>query len=831
MATATASLSSARRAATAGSRRSDEASSPPQPARTRKTSVVLKTESQALGERLRQSPFANLRLRSLDRVGDSHEGGTVLVEIENQVGGARVVVPRLADRARVEQPAAARKVGLVAAGGEPTVCAAILEDHRQRDVAVPDHDDGRRGDLEGFARHGLAEDVVPDGVTGARVVQLGAVHPRRRLERLEVRAGVVRQDGLGPAGRGGCVGGELVERDRADHAEVVIADEAQIRAHGDELAACVRFGAVAHEVAETPDRVEPLVLEGLEHGLQSRGITVDVRDDPDSHGSAYPGCGGAPSRHRVGGARRLAVAHDGAGRPRAASSRCRDGFRRPSDQGGRGLPPRPPRAVGRAHGQPARCSLRAGPCRAAARASLARRKDPPRDPARARVRRAALGRLAPVRARRPLVAAEARHLASRLRRPRLRAVASLPRGSGRDGRRGRCRDGPRPRARSTVVARRRAGVRRDRRRRARAHAVRADAAPLRARRSPPHRADRAASAGGGRPQGRGAGRECKSTHDRAERRGDRRRPDDARRALGHAARRAVDRTVRRVRRGRDSARAVARDECCLASLRVGGRLDVARSDARSCGHGVPVPQVGGRSARPATGAWVGARHARDPSQSRRPGGDGTCVGGSTMRAVSEPVHAVDRLAWQLARIAGVPVELERPGKAEHGDYATNVAMRLAPERRRNPRELAEELAAQATELPAVERAEVAGPGFLNLWLADAWFAEALAEVDDDYGAGSVESRERVQVEMVSANPTGPITVASARNGAYGDSVARLLDFAGHTVEREYYYNDAGAQMDRFRISVEARRRGEEPPEDGYHGAYVDDLARSEGDPV
>jgi arginyl-tRNA synthetase len=202
-----------------------------------------------------------------------------------------------------------------------------------------------------------------------------------------------------------------------------------------------------------------------------------------------------------------------------------------------------------------------------------------------------------------------------------------------------------------------------------------------------------------------------------------------------------------------------------------------------------------------------------------------------MTAVSEPVHAVDRLAGQLARIAGAPVELERPGKAEHGDYATNVAMRLAPERRRNPRDLAQELAAQATELPAVERAEVAGPGFLNLWLADAWFAEALAEVDDNYGAGSVESRERVQVEMVSANPTGPITVASGRNGAYGDSVARLLDFAGHTVEREYYYNDAGAQMERFRVSVEARRRGEEPPEDGYHGAYVDELARSEGDPV
>ena len=195
---------------------------------------------------------------------------------------------------------------------------------------------------------------------------------------------------------------------------------------------------------------------------------------------------------------------------------------------------------------------------------------------------------------------------------------------------------------------------------------------------------------------------------------------------------------------------------------------------------------------------------------------------------------VDRLAGELARIAGAPVELERPSKSEHGDYATNVAMRLAPQRGRSPRELAEELAGQVVELPAVERAEVAGPGFLNLWLSDAWFGEALAEVAHagvDYGAASAEAPERVQVEMVSANPTGPITVASARNGAYGDAVARLLEFAGHTVEREYYYNDAGAQMERFRASVEARRRGEEPPEDGYRGEYVDKLAQADGDAV
>ena len=93
------------------------------------------------------------------------------------------------------------------------------------------------------------------------------------------------------------------------------------------------------------------------------------------------------------------------------------------------------------------------------------------------------------------------------------------------------------------------------------------------------------------------------------------------------------------------------------------------------------------------------------------------------------------------------------------------------------------------------------------------------------------ARERIQVEMVSANPTGPITVASARNGAYGDSVARLLEFAGHEVEREYYYNDAGAQMERFRASVEAIRRGEEPPEDGYQGEYIARARALDGDPV
>jgi arginyl-tRNA synthetase len=197
-------------------------------------------------------------------------------------------------------------------------------------------------------------------------------------------------------------------------------------------------------------------------------------------------------------------------------------------------------------------------------------------------------------------------------------------------------------------------------------------------------------------------------------------------------------------------------------------------------------------------------------------------------------RAVERVARALEEAAGAPVVLERPRDPTHGDYATSVALRVAPERRRAPLELASELAETASSVAGVARAEAAPPGFVNLELDPAWYGELLAEILErgrDFGAAWAEPRERIQVEMVSANPTGPITVASARNGAYGDSVARLLEFAGHEVEREYYYNDAGAQMDRFRASVEAARRGEEAPEDGYRGDYIRDLAALEGDPV
>jgi arginyl-tRNA synthetase len=196
-----------------------------------------------------------------------------------------------------------------------------------------------------------------------------------------------------------------------------------------------------------------------------------------------------------------------------------------------------------------------------------------------------------------------------------------------------------------------------------------------------------------------------------------------------------------------------------------------------------------------------------------------------------PGNAVQRLAARVSELAGAPVELERPNDPGHGDYATNAALQLAPRHRRPPREFAAELAEQAADLEEVERAEIAGPGFVNLWMTPAWLGEALAEMGPDYGAGEPEQRQKIQVELVSANPAGPLTVGSARNGAYGDSVARLLSFSGHEVEREYYFNDADRQTELFRASVEARRRGEEPPEGGYQGEYINELAKLEGDPV
>jgi arginyl-tRNA synthetase len=175
------------------------------------------------------------------------------------------------------------------------------------------------------------------------------------------------------------------------------------------------------------------------------------------------------------------------------------------------------------------------------------------------------------------------------------------------------------------------------------------------------------------------------------------------------------------------------------------------------------------------------------------------------------------------------ITLERPPRADFGDYSTNAALLLAPRLGAPPREVADRLgnALQAGLGASLERFEVAGPGFLNLFLADSWLSGALAEAlaaGEHFGAGGARRSEHVLVEFVSANPTGPMHVGHARNAAYGDALARMLAFGGDRVAREFYVNDAGSQIRKFGESIQALARGEQLPEDGYQGDYVIELA-------
>jgi arginyl-tRNA synthetase len=174
--------------------------------------------------------------------------------------------------------------------------------------------------------------------------------------------------------------------------------------------------------------------------------------------------------------------------------------------------------------------------------------------------------------------------------------------------------------------------------------------------------------------------------------------------------------------------------------------------------------------------------------------------------------------------------LSRPPKPDFGDYSSNAPMLLAPLVSQPPREVAARLGELVTKRLGddLARVDVAGPGFLNLFMSEQWFRQALAKIaaaGDDYGRGRPDEPERIQVEFVSANPTGPANAATGRHAAFGDSLARILAFAGHDVQREYYVNDYGGQVRRFGESIKARARGEAPPEDGYQGEYVIELAQ------
>jgi arginyl-tRNA synthetase len=194
--------------------------------------------------------------------------------------------------------------------------------------------------------------------------------------------------------------------------------------------------------------------------------------------------------------------------------------------------------------------------------------------------------------------------------------------------------------------------------------------------------------------------------------------------------------------------------------------------------------------------------------------------------------AVNSAAAAVRGSAGPPQAaptLDRPRHKGQGDYSTNAAMLLAPVLGSPPRDVAERLRSELVGLLGgeLERAEVAGPGFLNLVLSDDWHRRALRSVldaGDRLGAGGADPAERISVEFVSANPTGPLVAASGRHAAYGDALSRILEHYGHSVIREYYFNDAGNQIRLLGASVRARARGEGVPEGGYQGSYVTELA-------
>lgn len=176
------------------------------------------------------------------------------------------------------------------------------------------------------------------------------------------------------------------------------------------------------------------------------------------------------------------------------------------------------------------------------------------------------------------------------------------------------------------------------------------------------------------------------------------------------------------------------------------------------------------------------------------------------------------------------IHLEVPANRDHGDFSTNIALATAKKIGKAPRDFASEIIAQleAASIDHIDHFEIAGPGFINFYLQPSWLQALLGNVladGQDYGRSTIGAGQRVMVEFVSANPTGPVHAGHARGAAYGDSIARLFEFTGHEVEREFYINDRGVQMQVFADSLTARKRGEEPPEEGYKGQYIIDWAQ------
>ncbi len=199
---------------------------------------------------------------------------------------------------------------------------------------------------------------------------------------------------------------------------------------------------------------------------------------------------------------------------------------------------------------------------------------------------------------------------------------------------------------------------------------------------------------------------------------------------------------------------------------------------------------------------------------------------AALRTLLEDAVADGTLPLVVADLP-VTVVVERPRSREHGDWATNVALQLAKKAGMPPRDLAGIVAERLRALPGIAAVELAGPGFLNITLdtaAAGELARTVVEAGAAYGRSASLAGQRINLEFVSANPTGPIHIGGVRWAAVGDSLARTLEACGADVTREYYFNDHGAQIDRFARSLLARARGQEAPEDGYGGQYIADIA-------
>ena len=199
---------------------------------------------------------------------------------------------------------------------------------------------------------------------------------------------------------------------------------------------------------------------------------------------------------------------------------------------------------------------------------------------------------------------------------------------------------------------------------------------------------------------------------------------------------------------------------------------------------------------------------------------------TTVKAAAERVLADHDLD---ASVVPDTVTVERPRNPEHGDYATNIALQVAKKAGTNPRELAGWLAEVLAEDSAIAAAEIAGPGFINLRLAADAQGQLVAKVLEEgaaFGNSDIYAGEKVNLEFVSANPTGPIHLGGTRWAAVGDSLGRVLEASGAKVTREYYFNDHGGQIDRFARSLVAAAKGDPTPEDGYGGDYIREIAQA-----